>query len=110
MHVHMYVRLVWCKATLPLLSKNYELFINTRNQKWNEMGDWIPQQFHDLYTKKHRGCIGWSIDNAAVEHEFNEVRLLLTKNFQKPITDISDSKSGRKSSKDAKLCSGGWWT
>ncbi len=21
------------------------------------MGDSIPQQFHDLYTKKHRGCI-----------------------------------------------------
>ena len=44
---------------------------------------------------------------AAVEHEFSDVRLLLTKNYRELITDISESKSGRKSSKNEKLCSGG---
>ena len=45
-----------------------------------------------------------------VEHKFSDVRLLLTKTSENLSLTISESKSGRKSSKDAKLRSGEWFT
>ena len=47
---------------------------------------------------------------ATVEHYFSYVRLLLTKTSENQSLTISECKSGRKSSKDAKLCSGEWFT